>query len=195
MKGFTLVEMLVALAALGLLAAAGLGMTQFASGARDSLGLREQETRELLRLSTLLRSDLTQAAPRRARNAYGARPQAALQGADAFGDGVFLSFVRRGWENPGAEARASLQYVEYRLREGRIERAFRAFVDGAPLGEPLIVAEGVRAVEVSFYQFNQWADAYAGSPERPLPRAVRLDIDFEDRGRLTQAFLLPETDR
>jgi general secretion pathway protein J len=195
MKGFTLVELLVALAALALLAVAGLAMTQFATSARDTLSIRAAETGDIVRLTSVLGADLTQAAPRRAREASGRRPQAALGGADVFGDGVFLSFVRRGWENPRADARSSLQYVEYALREGRIERAFRQQVDGAPLGAPLILATGVRSVDVTYLQFDQWIDTYAGSPERPLPQAIRLDLDLDRRGRLRTQFLLPETSR
>lgn len=192
MKGFTLVEMLVALAALSLLAGAGIVLTQVAVSSREAIQARDQSSRELLRLRAILTSDLTQAAPRRARTETGAKPQAALSGSGGANSGAFLQLVRRGWENLSGERRSSLQYVEYGLRDGAIERRHRRMVDGAPLEAPQVLLSGVRSVSVSYFQYDQWADAWAGSASRPLPRAVAMEIEFEDATRLRQLFLLPE---
>jgi general secretion pathway protein J len=191
-KGFTLVEMLVALAALSLLAGAGIVLTQVAVDTRDSIEVRDQSHRELLRLRTIMKSDLGQAAPRRARDESGSRANAALVGRPQAGGDAFLQLVRRGWENVSGERRSSLQYVEYGLRNGAIERRHRRMVDGAPLEAPQVLVEGVRAVNVSYFQYDQWAEAYAGSASRPLPRAVAIEIEFDDATRLRQLFLLPE---
>lgn len=192
MKGFTLVEMLVALAALSLLAGAGIALTQIAVDTRDGIESRDQADRELMRLRTILKSDLSQAAPRRARAETGDKPDAALAGRGTVAGDAFLGFVRRGWQNHAGERRSSLQYVEYALRDGAIERRYRRHVDGAPLEPPQILIHGVRSVEVAYFQFDQWADGWAGSASRPLPRAVALDIRFEDGVSLRQLFLLPE---
>ena len=42
-----------------------------------------------------------------------------------------LAFVRRGWHNPDALPRPSMQYVEYRLVDGQLERSARGALDGA----------------------------------------------------------------
>ncbi len=192
MKGFTLVEMLVALAALSLLAGAGIVLTQIAVDTRDMIEIRDEASRDLLRLRAVLKADLGQASPRRARSEAGTKPEMALLGRPFTSGDTFLQFVRRGWENISGERRSSLQYVEYSLRDGAIERRYRRQVDGAPLEPPQILIEGVRSVSVAYYQYDQWADAWAGSPTRPLPRAVSLDIEFNDASRIRQLFLLPE---
>lgn len=192
MKGFTLVEMLVALAALSLLAGAGIVLTQIAVDTRDMIETRDEASRELLRFRAVLKSDLTQAAPRRARSEAGTKPEMALVGPPFTGGDTFLQLVRRGWDNISEERRSSLQYVEYGLRNGAIERRYRRQVDGAPLEAPQVLIAGVRSVSVAYYQYDQWVDAWAGSSIRPLPRAVSLDIEFDDATRIRQLFLLPE---
>jgi general secretion pathway protein J len=193
MKGFTLIEMLVALAALAILAAGGFAIAGVSATSHDVIQDRQADTHQMMRLRASLRSDLSQAATRRPRDINGGKAQAALQGSPG-GEGVFLSLVRRGWDNPLEEGRASLQYVEYRLVEGRIERLWRRHVDGSPLQEPQVLSDGVTGVSTSFYDFDQWSDAWTGAPNRPLPQALRINFSTRD-GDITQLFLLPETPR
>lgn len=194
MKGFTLVEMLVALAALAVLAAGGFMVTGVSANSQAAIQTQQSATQSLIRMRAALRGDLTQAAGRRPRDVNGQKAQAALS-AGRGADGVFLSLVRRGWTNPLEQQRAALQYVEYRLHDGRIERLWRRHVDGSPLQAPQVLAEGVESARVEFYDFDQWTEGWAGAPNRPLPRAVRLTISMQNRGELSQVFLLPETAR
>jgi general secretion pathway protein J len=191
MKGFTLVEMLVAMAALAVLAAGGFMVAGASSTSQDALREVQGHTQEILRMRAALRSDITQAAARRPRDASGQKPQAALSGSQR-GDGVFLSLVRRGWDNPLEQSRSSLQYVEYRLSGGRIERLWRRHVDGSPVQSPQLLLDGVESARLEFYDYDQWSEGWTGAPNRPLPRAVRLTLALKGRGELSQAFLLPE---
>ena len=191
-KGFTLVEMLVALAALSILAGGGMVLTQLAADTRELTQQRSAASLELLRLRSILKSDLEQAAARRARDPAGGKPGFALAGPPFLQGETFLTLVRRGWENPQAEPRSDLQYVEYALREGRIERRWRRQVDGAALEAPQVLLAGVARVEVRYFQYDQWSEAWAGSPARPLPDALSLEIDIEAGGSLRQLFLLPD---
>src|SRR3546814_8820453 len=69
----------------------------------------------------LLKADLAQAAVRRVRGRDGNPARNAFIGSTAgatramSGSEPLLALVRRGWVNPDAEPRASMQYVEYRL--------------------------------------------------------------------------------
>lgn len=189
--GFTLVEMLVALAALALVATAGVTLTAYASDAGAAVDRRAHAGRDLLRFRAALKSDLSQASNRRARNTLGHKPQMALLGPPVLQGGAFLSLVRRGWDNPSDQDRSNLQYVEYRLSSDRIERLYRRHVDGSPLQAPQRLIDGVAHVDVRHFQFDQWIDVFAGSPDRPLPAAVRIDIRLIDGRELSQLFLLP----
>ena len=194
MKGFTLVEMRVALAALAVLAAGGFMVTGVSANSQEAIQSKQSATQSLLRMRAALRGDITQAAGRRPRDLNGQKTQAALSGGYR-NDGVFLSLVRRGWDNPLEQQRASLQYVEYRLHEGQIERLWRRYIDGSPMQAPQVLASGVENARVEFFDFDQWTEGWAGAPNRPLPRAVRLTISLQSRGELSQVFLLPETAR
>ena len=193
MKGFTLVEMLVAMAALAVLAAGGFMVAGVSTNSHDVVRQQQAGTHGLLRMRAALRGDLTQAAARRPRDMNGQKNQAALSVRGS--DGVFLSLVRRGWDNPLEQKRASLQYVEYRVHDGQVERLWRRYVDGSPMQAPQILMGGVERAHLEFFDFDQWTDGWAGAPNRPLPRAVRLTLSLSGRGDLSQVFLLPETGR
>jgi len=190
MKGFTLVETLVALAALAMLATGALAVSSASAASQDAIRAHQASTHSLMRLRAVMKADLSQAAARRARDVNGAKAQAALAGG-ALGDGVFLSLVRRGWDNPLEQDRASLQYVEYRLSGGRLERRWRRHVDGSPLQPPQVLAEGVQSLRLEFLDFDQWVEGWTGAPNRPLPRAIRVSLDLADGGPVSQVFLLP----
>lgn len=194
MSGFTLVETLVALAALAMLAMGALAVTSAATASQAAVRTHQERTHEVMRLRAVLKADLSQAATRRARDINGAKPQAALAGG-MLGDGVFLSLVRRGWDNPLGQDRSSLQYVEYRLHGGRIERHWRRHVDGSPMQSAQVLADGVQSLQLEFFDFDQWIKGWTGAPNRPLPRAIRVSLDLADGGPVSQVFLLPEASR
>ena len=191
MKGFTLVETLVALAALAMLATGAMAVSSAATASQEAIRGHQEGTHTLMRLRATMKADLSQAAARRSRDVNGAKAQAALAGG-ALGDGVFLSLVRRGWDNPLEQERSSLQYVEYWLSGARLERRWRRHVDSSPLQQPQVLAEGVQSLRLEFLDFDQWMEGWAGAPNRPLPRAIRLSLDLAEGGPVSQVFLLPE---
>ncbi|KAF1687105.1 type II secretion system protein GspJ [Pseudoxanthomonas sp. SGNA-20] len=191
-RGFTLVEVLVALAVFALLAAAAVAILAWAGDQQAALRARMERLGELQRAHALLKADLSQAAVRRtrlpdggiARNAFDAAPPGDLSR-------PLLGFVRRGRENPDAEPRASLQYVEYRVVDGRLERSARPALDGTAAAAPQVLLTGVEDVRAGFYSHGQWSDGWIGGAQA-LPRAVRLDLRLRDFGPVRQVFVLPE---
>lgn len=189
MKGFTLVEMLVALFVFALLAVAGVAVMGFTLDSQEAVRTRVERVADVARARALIKADLQQAARRRTRDVNGAAARESLSGGDPTA-GVLLALVRRGRDNPDAAPRASLQYVEYRVTEGRLERRARANLDGAPLGEPQVLVDGVEAAGVQFLARGAWAQTWAAS-DGALPQAVRLDLKLSAVGDVRQLFLLP----
>jgi len=189
MKGFTLVEMMVALLIFALLSAAGVAVLGFAADNREVVRERMEDLARLQSARALIKADLEQAADRRTR-AEGGVPTPVLTGGAVVG-APLVGFTRRGWDNPDRQPRPSLQYVEYRQVDDRLERRARRALDGSQFGEPQILLEGVRRAEVEFYARGQWAPAWAGTPQTPLPQAVRLRIESETFGEVVQLVLLP----
>lgn len=188
-RGFTLVEVLVALSVFALLAAGGVAVMGWASASQGVTQARMARVGELQRARALLQADLSQAAPRRTRNAAGVAAVQAFTGSAEPGAGVLFAFARRGWENPQGAPRASLQYVEYRLRDGRLERQSRPMLDGARMAPPQVVIQGVRGARVLYRFQGEWMDGWPGGIDR-VPEAVRLTLELDGIGRVEQAFLM-----
>lgn len=189
MKGFTLVEMLVALLIFSGLAATGVAVMSLAADNRTIVQGRMGRLASFQRTRALLKADIEQAADRPTRDSAGRLSRDAMGGGE--GSQVLLFLTRRGFDNPDAEPRASLQYVEYRLEEGRLERRVRPFLDGARLGEPQVLIEGVEAAEVAFYSRGEWRSSWTSATGAALPRAVRVQMDIKGFGPVRQLFLAP----
>lgn len=188
-SGFTLVEVLVSLLIFALIAAAGSAVLSQSIDSRFAVKAATDRVGDLQRMRALLRADLGQAVARRSRGPTGRPAPQAMLGPTTSGDPV-LTLTRAGWSNPGGAARPSLQRVEYRLVEGRLERRVSAHLDGARPGPPQVLYRGVRDVSVSFLRDGTEAPAFLTTPERPLPDAVRLRMTLDGYGPVEQLFLV-----
>lgn len=188
-RGFTLVELIVALAIFALLATAGVAMLRSGADATAAASASQDETARLLRLRALLADDLGQAAARRVRDPGGALlPAFAGQRGDR-ADAPLFALTRRGWANDDALARASLQRVEWWLSaDGRLQRRAAPMLDGAAFGPPATLMTGITGVAVRFRTRGAWSDRW--DREAALPDAVELTLELRAGGRLTQAFLV-----
>ena len=193
--GFTLVEVLVALAIFALLASAAVGVMAWSADQQGAVRMRMERLGQLQRAHALLESDLSQAALRRTRRSDGHAELAAFVAAPA-GDPAqpLFGFARHGWSNPDAAPRPSMQYVEYRLVDGRLERSARPLLDGAAVAAPQVLLDGVQSVRTHFRSYHQWSDGWGGGVTA-LPRAVSLEVQLRDLGQVRQVFLLPAEER
>ena len=189
-NGFTLIEMLIALMIFGMITAAGVTLL--------SLTVRTQETSDRLleslstlrRTGALLNADLAQAAPRVHRNGDG-QPVAAFLG-DNGSEALLMAFVRRGWEDE-TTFRSSLQRVEYRLRDGRLERWRYDAVDGEGNARAMPLITGLRSVRLRYRDRDgSWRDRWDPTDPARLPVAVELVTTSEGQGQLRQLFLVGE---
>jgi general secretion pathway protein J len=187
-NGFTLVELLVSLFIFGMLSAAGVALLSFSVRAQEAADARLGDLADFRRAGALLAGDLAQAAPRLARDSAGnARP--AFEGSGGEQGGTVLAFVRRGWENLDDSPRASLQRVEYRLAEGRLERRVYPRLDGSAAVAATTVTEGVRRVRLRFRDGEgNWRERWDPAKPTELPRAVELVMDAEGSGTTRQLF-------
>jgi len=191
-SGFTLAELLVALALFGLIAGAGVMLLAMGVNSRAASGERLAMQGELLRTRALLSADLGQAAPRRWRNGSG-QPQPAFSASPA--GPMLLHLVRRGWLNEDGAARASLQRVEWRLDGDTLTRQSAPMLDGPATGTPAVMMRGVRSVRLRVHANGSWSQTWpapgqAMAPDA-LPDAVELILDTQSMGELRQLFLLP----
>ncbi len=181
--GFTLVELMVGLFLFGLMAAAGTSLLASASGASVQAQAMADATGDLVRLSALLNADCAQAAARPWRDVAGqTRP------AFSANDGALFTLVRRGWANPAANARASLQRVSWRLEGDRLIRRSSAMLDGSDAGTETVLLSGVSAARLRLLGPNGWQDGWSSTSS--LPRAAELTLSGKALGEVRQVLIL-----
>ncbi|MGY1457115.1 MULTISPECIES: type II secretion system minor pseudopilin GspJ [unclassified Luteimonas] len=193
-RGFTLLEVMASLAIFGLIAAAGVAVMAYTADSQAVLRERMARLGEFQRTRALLRADLSQAAVRLVRRSDGSSTRDAFTGGRPDVSGPLFAFVRRGRENPGGEARASLEYVEYRIVDGRLERSARAAVDGAAPPPARVLIDGIGLARVAYLSGDTWNDGWHGGATS-LPAAVELELDLDGIGTVRQRFLLPGVER
>jgi general secretion pathway protein J len=175
--GFTLLELLVAIAILALLSV--LGYRALAALTDSEVRLTEEATRwrTLDRLFTRLESDMRQAQPRAVR-ASGAIEPAWLGTTDADGN-ADLRFSRAGAEF-ALEAGSAGQRLGYRFRDGTVEVVYSPYLDIGPAtpSTSYVLADSVLHFHVWYLDpAGDWRDRWPAPNDPPVPRAVRVELE------------------
>ncbi|AKM10588.1 type II secretion system minor pseudopilin GspJ [Croceicoccus naphthovorans] len=176
-NGFTLVEMLVALVIFAVIAGGALAMLRFSVDAEISGRNATQRIADQRRFIAVWTADLAQAAARPARDEGGLMHAAMEDGAD----GALIALTRSGWDNPGGEARSSLQRVIWRVENGRLVRIGMPFTDGASRPEPSPMAQVSGQPRLRFRApEGNWIDRWQPEKQTDLPTAVELLLPQAD---------------
>jgi len=153
-KGFTLIEVLVALAVFGvmsMLAYAALGSTL--SNA-DYLSNRMDRLQSIQRAVRYLSTDLFQAAPRPVRTELGDSYVPALQ--STLSSDFMLELTHSGWGNPAGLPRSTQQRVAYRIEDDELVRYHWNVLDRTFANEPIttVLLDNVESLYFRYYQAN-----------------------------------------
>jgi general secretion pathway protein J len=172
-NGFTLVEMLVALALFAVIAVGALGLLRFSVDAELASRAKTDSIAAQRRFLSVWTADLAQAVPRPSRDQSGtARPAF-----EANTDGMVIRFTRSGWENLDGAPRPGLQKVEYRVTPTALVRAGYPFPDGAAADSPSEVLQLTAPPAVRFRtKDGNWRDRWEPQLTTELPIAVELLI-------------------
>ena len=169
-RGFTLIEVMVALLIFAMIAAAGVGILAFSVRAQAATDAKLTEVAGLARLSAALSADLAQAVDRPTRD-----PGGTLRPAFA-GDAAGAVFVRGGRTAYDAAARPTLQKVAWRLEGDAVMRQGWPMLDGAAPGEAAVMMAGVRSLRWRYRTAGAWTDRFDGTLQRPLPQAAEATV-------------------
>ena len=198
-RGFTLIEILIAMAIFTLIGLASTGLLTTVIDSNDLSSERFEKLQQLQRAMVIIERDIQQAVPRPVR-AEGETQTVVMAGGevdDSDGDGI--GFVRGGWHNPQLMLpRSTLQYVAYRLNEDRLERLYSNYVDNVIGYEPKTrtLLENIESFTVEFISAESstddsddlsWSESYQGEA---LPTAVAIEFVSKDFGLIRREFAL-----
>ena len=190
-NGFTLIEVLVALAVFGVLSVmAYMALGQTLSNA-DMLGERMQRLEAIQRTIRYLDSDLMQTSPRPVRGLLGDGYEPAIR--SSFGSEYALEVTHGGWTNPAGLPRGTLQRSAYRIEDGELIRYHWRVLDRTINNEPIetVLLDGVESIVFLYLTADgegseQWPPANVPGPGgfRLRPRGVEIVLTLTDEGEI-----------
>lgn len=190
-RGFTLIEVLVAIAVFSVMAVfAYQGLRNFMD-ARRIITAQSDEFAAIVTGMTILEQDFTEAAPRPVRDALG-DPVAALASGSATGE--VLGLTRHTAWASAAHAQSDLRRVEYRIENGTLVRRVWAVLDRVADSryEERVVLPAVKAIDVRYFADAEWRESWPIAEGEAglstLPMAVTIRVEFSN-GRTLERVL------
>lgn len=189
--GFTLLELLVAMAIFAILGTLALtGYTELQQQA-EYAEQRLARTREVQRAVQLICQDLGQIEPRPVRQPLGEGWLPALIAGDSAESKI--EFTKAGWSNTAGLERPTLQRVAYRVHEEGLWRDHWPVLDRTLAQEPVKqkLLGSVRNVRFRFMNSaREWVerwpttDGTTDADARQRPAAVEVTLELEDWGEI-----------
>lgn len=191
-RGFTLLELLVALAVFALLSALGYTGLQTLMRTQSLHERHDQELAQLTRAMALLQQDMEQALKRPVRDGQG----------DELGpllvpdDGVnVIELTRGGWFNPARYEVTMPQRISYRLEGRRLIRRTWPVLDRAPDTAPTetVLLEQVESLQLQLRDSEgSWLGVWPPvAAPNAMPTAVDLRIESRPWGEIRRLFRTP----
>jgi len=193
-RGFTLIEMMIAIAIFAFLS---LGAYQVLQGVLRSDEISKERglaLKKLQRAMLFVERDMQQMDARKQRSDDELTSKALQSGRFLFdSDEDGIAFIRMGWRNPiSMLPRSSLQRVSYRVKNEQLQRLSFIYLDPAIGEEPKtqILLSGVTALTFMFHDGSKWLEAW--SDKNALPNAVKMQLTTSNFGNIERSFILPK---
>jgi general secretion pathway protein J len=197
-RGFTLFELMIAVAIFAILTALGYASLNNSIRYRETTDRNQAKLHELQTAIRLLGQDFEQLAPRPVRDPLGGQNQPALV-ADRRNAYVVL-LTRAGWSNTAGLQRPALQRVGYIVDAGTLRRDAWTVLDATQSNEPIKreLLKKVRRFELRYMDGSrqwqtQWPPPGIAPPgtDRLRPLVVEVTLELEDWGVITRLFEVP----
>lgn len=194
-RGFTLIEVLVAMAIFGVMTvlayeALGQSLTN-----ADLLNSRMDRMRAIQQTMRLLGQDLRQIAPRPVRDTFGEGWRPAVM--TSLGTDFAIELTRGGWPNPAGLPRATQQRVAYRIQDDQLVRVHWLALDPSISSDPVatVLLEEVDGIVFNYVDASgeiteEWPPG-GGDGAQALtfrPRAVEVVLTLPAEGEIRRWF-------
>lgn len=203
-RGFTLIELMVAVFITAIVFAMGYGAVNQALNNREALEERQKRLLEIQTTMRTLAQDFGQLSSRPVRDPTGDTLQPVLRSQQ--GSQPYLTFTRGGWANPAGVQRPALQRVAYLLEDNKLVREHWPVLDALLSTQPIKkdLLTGVRSVTFKYMDVSrQMKDAWpplttaatAPGQQNPAvrmrPIAVEVTLETDDFGKIRRLFEVP----
>lgn len=192
-EGFTLIEVMVAMAIFAILSALAYGTLNQTLLSAEILSDRMDRLQAIQRTMRMLTDDMHQLSPRPVRDELGDNYSPALS--TSFQSGFAVELTRSGWNNPMVLPRSTLQRAAYRIEEEELIRYHWTVMDRTLSTEPVsvVLLDGVESIQFRFFladgEFTeQWPPLSQAGPAnvRMRPRAIEIILRLADEGEITR---------
>lgn len=196
-RGFTLLELLVAVAIFALLGVGSYRLLASTISTRDAARSHDLALMQLQRAFTIMNRDLSQATARPIRDQYGDTAPALVLKDNS------LELTRAGVPNPLKQVRSDLQRVSYQLNnKGELIRSSWQQLDRDRGVTPQQTVLLTKVKTIALKAYNPTGSA---NPEWPisqnankppvdtLPRSIEVLVTVEPWGEVRRLFALPQT--
>lgn len=195
-QGFTLIEVLIAMAIFAILSVMAYGGLEQVIENRSQTEEALQRLRQLQLTMTKMQRDFEQLVPREAHDELGGILSALTT--DQASD-LLIQFTRNGWRNPARITRSHLQRVAYKLDDDKLIRISWPYVDRAQDAQAVEseLLDNVKDISIRIMNNKQeWQTSWPrlsnttpGSNSAP-PRAIAIEITLKlhDWGEIVRLY-------
>ncbi|PCJ49386.1 MAG: type II secretion system protein GspJ [Gammaproteobacteria bacterium] len=196
-RGFTLIEIIVALAIFGMLSIGAYTVLDAGVRSQQQTEFRLDELSKLQRTIQSIEKDLQMLSLRIVRDELGDKIPLLRGQSDPSGQASFIEFTRANWRNPAHLPRSNLQHVIYNFTQGELTRQHNLFLDQAANSPKVTrnLLQDMHSMSIGFLdKNNQWQTSWGifggQSSEVPLPKAIKISMEIDTFGLIERIILV-----
>ena len=193
-RGFTLLELLVALSIFSILSVMAYSGLQTVITTKQSSQQAAERIAEIQLVMLRISNDLRQAVSRKVRDQYGDFLPAMQSGKN--GDEI-MAWTRAGYRNPARLKRSNVQRIAYKYEQQKLIRMTWPVLDLAQDTEAMEseVLSNIESIEWRFLNGeSEWVSVWPKEGDESelftMPKAVELTLELEDWGKIRRLILM-----
>ncbi|HHB92523.1 MAG TPA: type II secretion system protein GspJ [Thioploca sp.] len=183
MTGFTLLELLVALAVFAVIAVMAYNGLNTVLNAHFQIKQQAIQLADLQRMFSRLNHDIEQHIQRPIRNQYG-DVEPSINGTIEQ-----LEFTRSGWRNPAQQNRSFLQRVAYHLQDNKLVRSYWFVLDRAQDSKPILMNLADNINDIQWHYLDDKLTWHKKWPNTSIKlKAIKIILKIEGWGKIERLF-------
>ncbi|KJF89765.1 type II secretion system minor pseudopilin GspJ [Photobacterium leiognathi] len=194
--GFTLLEVLVAIAVFAMLSLSAYQVMNNVMRSDAQSQDHNQRLKDIQRATIMMDNDFRQIVARKSRLDGDSPSNKLLQATeyllDSSSEGIM--FIRNGWQNPESMfPRGDVTRVGYRIVDDNLERVWFRYPDTVVADKPLVkvLLKGVTKLTFEFYYDKKWHDKWDRS--NAVPEGIKVIMTLKDLGDIERIYIVPSS--